>query len=1730
MAGEREDRKKPCHTFARTGNCPYGAKCKYSHRSQGQPPSQQSRNGDGRRIDEESKKPTAATGKTNTSGNRTTASSAENEFNQWRYLVPKIHTSAAPLARQLGKFFQDASRLVGKESSVMQEVIEKLASDGGLHRIREISDQITESIAPPQEKVIFETQLVPLFRTLSQENVVVSAVLEHSLGIIHNFLYGPSGHRAIAIFRLAANTLATDFKSLSNDNATAAAIQLEGTVAVLSRLVDLNGAALLNTGLQEVVRAFDTIFEDLDDDLSARLTVARRYLSRAQRRLGLASTIPEATSVSKPAVAPATFIIHQDLPGSLSRDGPRHDNDSENICNIQIMPTTQEILSSRQEYRPVNDPAQWHLQGPEGVFDRQFRLLREDTVGQLRDAIRIELDRLQNPGQDAAAGRGRQQGARTYTYPGVMIDGIKVDRWRGFEFELRFAQPGRLRKMTVKQREEWWESSKRLQADALVCLLNLDGTAVFCSVSDTRPKDPKRGQQPPNPPKSAEERTLFSDAEFAFATLRLVSTEGKDVESILARVGSTSKPWQDSLVEFPGVLLPSFQPTLLALQRLSTSGDLPFRDLIAPIDPNTAEVAEVGPPAYATSPGFHFRLRSIMGGQNLQLPVRGEFDIKKLQDGSTLDDAQAVALVESLSRSLALIQGPPGTGKSYTGVALVKVLLDNKAKANLGPIICVCYTNHALDQLLEHLVHGGVSQIVRIGSRSKSEILQPLNLRVVAKRIEPTELERRQMGGLHHKLKGDLEQMEQLLMAHNKADSWVSLKVYLEDYYPTHCAALFGVDEEGWETVHHKSETIIADWLNDHREPQPAREDRPISALQSVDLNSMTCNERAKLHRYWVRMNRAQAQRKFQAVLTSFEEAKKQYDQVKQEADLRCLQKANVIGITTTGLARNLDLLRRVHAKALLCEEAGEVLEAHILTALLPSVEHAILIGDHLQLRPQVQNYELSSENPGRRQYSLDVSLFERLVQPDDASSVRIPFSVLETQRRMHPSIAQLVRDTLYPNLLGSPSVAQYPPVAGMRRRLFWFDHSEPEANADQQQAVTTSHSNKYEVEMTASLVSHLVRQGVYQANDIAVLTPYLGQLQKLRKRLSSSYELVLNDRDLDELHKAGLESPAEGDESKISGVTKPELHDAAVSKTTLLKALKVATIDNFQGEEAKVVVISLVRSNNKNKCGFLRTSNRINVALSRAQHGMYIIGNSRTSDYVQMWSDVLTILKNAGNFGTELELQCPRHPDTSICVKSAEDFQQMSPEGGCNQKCVHRLGPSVCGEQCPEPEFCQICGSNDVKDTEVDFIMGEAYREIDLEDNPCIFPQCGHFLTIESMDGLMDMKKHYEFSPEGVIVSAKQSSEPFSMDESKTCATCRASLRNLSRYGRIVRRALLDESTKKFILWANGRYVRLAETLQELQHQLSESMETFKGLKTTSAADAVHTKGNRAQQLLKIRQLDTASRYKAISTLRGDIAGFLSKVKKEEQPFQKVWEIVQHARRRRGTTKDFNFDRSVLQTRGFVLASALMLRCDLAIMSDFVAVWQSKRTSASPIAGSFQLDSSQSRQDCLALINLAATQPMVQVEGHVFFAQYAILECSTTTTELAVLLKEEAEANLKTARTLCAQNPGQTRGMLEEIESVEEMLRKSTFTSVVTSEERRAVLAAMATELQGTGKWYTCENGHPFTVGECGMPMEMARCPQCNAQVGGRNHVAVEGVRRAEDLEAELAAMRLGD
>jgi len=145
---------------------------------------------------------------------------------------------------------------------------------------------------------------------------------------------------------------------------------------------------------------------------------------------------------------------------------------------------------------------------------------------------------------------------------------------------------------------------------------------------------------------------------------------------------------------------------------------------------------------------------------------------------------------------------------------------------------------------------------------------------------------------------------------------------------------------------------------------------------------------------------------------------------------------------------------------------------------------------------------------------------------------------------------------------------------------------------------------------MIVALIFHLVRQETYEKDDIAVLTSYLKQLQKIKQRLRSSFEIVIDDRDLQDLKTLSLKD----DSSKAT--TESEVN---MQKTILLNALRIATVDNFQRKEAKVIVISLVRSNDERKCEFLKTSNRINVLLSRARHDMYIIGNAQIASSVPM-------------------------------------------------------------------------------------------------------------------------------------------------------------------------------------------------------------------------------------------------------------------------------------------------------------------------------------------------------------------------------------------------------------------------------------------------------------------------------------------------------------------------------
>ena len=405
--------------------------------------------------------------------------------------------------------------------------------------------------------------------------------------------------------------------------------------------------------------------------------------------------------------------------------------------------------------------------------------------------------------------------------------------------------------------------------------------------------------------------------------------------------------------------------------------------------------------------------------------------------------------------------------------------------------------------------------------------------------------------------------------------------------------------------------------------------------------------------------------------------------------------------------------------------------------------------------------------------------------------------------------------------------------------------------------------------------------------------------------------------------------------------------------------------------------------------------------------------------------------------------------------------------------------------------------------------------------------------MTIESMDAHMSLSEFFvvaEDNPlEERVLGIKTTSEPFSADHLKNCPLCRMPIRDINRYGRIVRRAWIDEATKKFIVWANNEFVPLTTEMKSIETRLHEvKAETeldfgAAGVERASgpnslAMQPIRLNDSREMQFVTVKKLiGKHQRYKPILQLHGKIADFVCKVDEAEQPFSKIYDLVRHARLHRGVDAKLEYSPNILQTRNRLLASILLLRCEYAILVEFLNLYKDK-------PGSFGLwmyrklaiDLGPSRRDCEKLIQECSErhQPANEVEGLLFWARFAALERGMIeASEQTVTLLENARERLKTAKEICTIYPGSTAGMLTEVEDVETMLRDSTFYAAVTTEEKAAVYAAMAREFSGTGHWYYCANGHLFTVGECGMPMQTSRCPQCGSPVGGQYRQSVEGV-----------------
>jgi len=196
---------------------------------------------------------------------------------------------------------------------------------------------------------------------------------------------------------------------------------------------------------------------------------------------------------------------------------------------------------------------------------------------------------------------------------------------------------------------------------------------------------------------------------------------------------------------------------------------------------------------------------------------------------------------------------------------------------------------------------------------------------------------------------------------------------------------------------------------------------------------------------------------------------------------------------------------------------------------------------------------------------------------------------MLNTQYRMHPLISEFPCKEFYGRTLRNGTVSKtgvLPHLKPPRSRLLngdsavlFVDHDNPEEKKDR------SYLNHEESKIAARIVEDLLLQNEdLNGEDIGVIAPYVAQIKLLEKTLRHDPQWT------DHFIRALGEQRAR----EVLNV-------------------EVRTVDGFEGREKEVIIFSTVRNNPYTRIGFLADQRRMNVALTRAKRGLFVLGSIRT-------------------------------------------------------------------------------------------------------------------------------------------------------------------------------------------------------------------------------------------------------------------------------------------------------------------------------------------------------------------------------------------------------------------------------------------------------------------------------------------------------------------------------------
>ncbi|CAL6057677.1 DNA_helicase [Hexamita inflata] len=235
-----------------------------------------------------------------------------------------------------------------------------------------------------------------------------------------------------------------------------------------------------------------------------------------------------------------------------------------------------------------------------------------------------------------------------------------------------------------------------------------------------------------------------------------------------------------------------------------------------------------------------------------------------------------------------------------------------------------------------------------------------------------------------------------------------------------------------------------------------------------------------------------------------------------------------------------------------LLDESSQCIEPEQLIPIVHGCTKLVLVGDQKQLGPVI-----SSQNLFKAGFGL--SLFQRLV------NCNFPITALNVQYRMHPALIEYPNKRYYDGIISS-GISDAQRILKLRTgkvQMVTDDFPSVMINVKGQEEHndSLSYCNKKECEETINTVNKLLRTYEINEKDIGIITPYTGQKQLIRHKLQK-----LN-----------------------------------------LNQVEISSVDEFQGREKKIVILSFVRTI---KSGFTDDVKRLNVSLTRAQYQLYILCN----------------------------------------------------------------------------------------------------------------------------------------------------------------------------------------------------------------------------------------------------------------------------------------------------------------------------------------------------------------------------------------------------------------------------------------------------------------------------------------------------------------------------------------